>query len=215
MIRKTAIVIGATGLVGKALVNELANSDHFSQVITLTRKKYNHNSDKVINHVIQFDDLALYANLFKADCFFSCLGTTKKQAGSINNQRKVDFTYQLKAAQLAIANDVSHYLLVSSSGANENSTSQYLKMKGELELKIKQLPFNTISIFQPSLLIGSRDEFRFAEKIASWFLGLLCKLPFLNRYRPISGKQVAIKMIQTCLTQTEALTIYNLDEIFI
>lgn len=164
---KVALVIGSTGLVGKSLVDQLVAANHIEQVITLTRKPVEHVSAKVVNHVVDFDLLELHASLFQANLMFSCLGTTLKQAGSIEAQRKVDFEYQLKAAELAIANGVSHYLLVSSSGANDQSRSAYLKMKGELEKRIKLLNFERISIFQPSLLMGERKEFRLAEKLGS------------------------------------------------
>ena len=85
-----AIVIGATGLVGRALVNQLANADHISKVITLTRRSVNHASTKVVNHIVDFNHLEDYSSVFKADFLFSCLGTTRKQAGSIAAQREVE-----------------------------------------------------------------------------------------------------------------------------
>ena len=86
---KTAIIIGATGLVGRSLVEQLIGADHIQKIITLTRKPTDYASVKVINHVVDFDQLENYASLFKADILFSCLGTTKKQAGSIAAQRVV------------------------------------------------------------------------------------------------------------------------------
>ena len=106
----------------------------------------------------------------KGDVLFSCLGTTKKQAGSIAAQRIVDFDYQLQIAQIAVENGVPHYLLVSSSGANAKSRAAYMKMKGELEEQVKALPFQRISIFQPSLLLGDRPESRFGEQLAALFM---------------------------------------------
>ena len=115
---KTAIVIGATGLVGRALVDQLADAGHIGKVITLTRRSASHPSSKVFNQVVNFDHLEDWASLFQADFLFSCLGTTLKQAGSIAARYKVDHNYQLKAAQLAADNGVHHSLLVSSSGAD-------------------------------------------------------------------------------------------------
>ena len=123
----TAIVIGATGLVGKALTDQLADTVHISKVVTLTRRSAEHASIKVHNHVVDFAHLESYAGLFKADMLFSCLGTTRKQAGSISAQRKVDLDYQYNSAQLAADQGVDHYLLVSSTGANASSKSPYRK----------------------------------------------------------------------------------------
>ena len=109
---KIAIVIGATGLVGNALVNKLANAEHIDKIITLTRRSVNHTSLKVENHVVDFNQLEDNASLFKGDFLFSCLGTTRSQAGSIAAQREVDLEYQFKAARLAAQNGVPHYLLI-------------------------------------------------------------------------------------------------------
>ncbi|MGS0536097.1 NAD-dependent epimerase/dehydratase family protein [Pseudoalteromonas sp. SaAl2] len=212
---KTAIVIGATGLIGSHLVEQLISAAHITKVITLTRRSVSFNSDKVINYVVDFAQLEQHSNLFEADILFSCLGTTKKAAGSIDAQRKVDFNYQLHAAQLAAKNGVEHYLVVSSSGANANSRSAYLKMKGELEQVVAQLNFKHISIIQPSLLLGKRDDdFRLGEKLGSVLLPVLCMFPGLKKFRPISGKQVAIKICNISAQPAQGLKYYKLDELF-
>lgn len=211
----TAIVIGATGLVGRALVNKLASADHIDNIITLTRRPVNHASSKVENHVVNFNQLADNASLFKGDFLFSCLGTTRSQAGSIAAQREVDLEYQFKAAQLAAQNGVPHYLLISSNGANDKSNNPYLKMKGELEQRILLLPFKRISLFQPSLLMGQRKEFRLGEKLGGLILPVLSFIPGLRRYRPIRGEQVAAKMVQVSQQEGSPLEYFRLDEIFI
>ncbi len=127
----------------------------------------------------------------------------------------VGHDYQFKAAQLAANKGVHHYLLVSSSVANDQSNNPYLKMKGELEQGIKLLPFERISIFQPSLLLGQRVDFRLGEKLGSWVLPLLCVIPGLRRFRPITGEQVAAKMVQVSGQSGPALELFRLDEIFI
>lgn len=212
---KVALVIGATGLVGSHLVKQLTKATHITKVVTLTRRPVNYHSDKVINHVIDFDNLSQYSSQFNADILFSCLGTTKKTAGSVDAQRKVDFDYQLHVAQLAAQMEVEHYLLVSSSGANANSNSAYLKMKGELEDAVKALSFKRISIIQPSLLLGKRtNDFRFAEKLGSVLLPLLCVIPGLKKYRPITGQQVAIKLSQISMQSGHGIEYFTLDALF-
>lgn len=210
----TALVIGATGLVGRALTNQLAEAGHISKIITLTRRPAPHPSAKVQNQVIDFDHLEDYAASFRADLLFSCLGTTRKKAGSIAAQRQVDLDYQYRAAQLAAVHGVRHYLLVSSSNANPVSNNPYLKMKGELEERVQTLPFKRISIFQPSLLRGSRVDFRFGEKLGSWVLDMVCRFPWLRRFRPISGEQVAARMVQVSQQPGQSLEWFRLDEIF-
>ncbi|AMO54446.1 NADH dehydrogenase [Endozoicomonas montiporae] len=211
---KTAVVVGATGLVGEELVKQLIRSDGFDKVVTVTRRSLDIESDKHQNHIINFEQLDQHADLIKGDMLFSCLGTTRKQAGSIAAQRRIDYDYQLQIAQLAAKNNVSHYLLVSSSGANAKSSAAYMKMKGELEEQVKQLPFKRVSIFQPSLLTGKRKETRTGEGIAAYIMPVLCKLTFLRKYRPITGKQVASKMLEVSLSKGKTLEYFVLDDVF-
>ncbi len=211
---RTAIVIGATGLIGQALVDQLAAADFIGRVVTLTRRPAVHPSAKVLNQVVHFAQLEAHAEAFSGDLLFSCLGTTRKQAGSIAAQRVVDVHYQFEAAQLAAGQGVPHYLLVSSSGANARSRNAYLQMKGELEQRVQGLGFGRISIFQPSLLLGRRAEPRPGERLGSWMLPLLCWLPGLRRFRPIRADQVAAKMVQVSQMPGPPLEWFRLDEIF-
>ncbi|GAA5315788.1 MAG: oxidoreductase [Candidatus Pelagadaptatus aseana] len=211
---KTAVVIGATGVVGREVVNYLVHSDAYDRVVTLTRRPIISDSHKEENHVVDFDCLEDVKDLIQGDCFFSCLGTTKKQAGSIAAQRQVDYDYQLRAAELAAANKMPHYLLVSSSGANAKSFNAYLKMKGELEQAVEQLPFQSVRIFQPSLLLGEREDERMGEKIGAAIMPALCALPGLRKYKPITGKQVAKRMVSESVNETSGVSHYVLDEIF-
>lgn len=211
---KTAIVIGATGLVGSAVVDHLASAAHISKIVTITRRVFEHVSEKVENHVIGFEQLGDYAELFCGDMLFSCLGTTIAKAGSIQAQRVIDLDYQAIAARLAVEQGVEHYLLVSSSGADVNSFSAYLKMKGELENRVQELPFPKISIFQPSLLLGKREDKRTAESFGSLLMPAVCKLPGLRRYRPIKGSQVAEKMVSVSAQQSSDFKNYKLDQVF-
>jgi len=211
---KIAIVIGATGVVGKKLVDRLAKQESIEKIIAITRRAVEYQSNKVVNEVVNFDKLENHRDIFQGDIFFSCLGTTAKQAGSLTKQRLVDFDYQYNAAKICVENNVKHYMLVSSNGANANSKSSYLKMKGELENEILLLPFQRISILQPSLLLGERDDFRLGEVLASWILPTLCQLPFLKRYRPISGDEVAKKMVTLSSLNGNTKAVYKLDELF-
>jgi len=212
---KIAIVIGASGLIGRALVDQLVKVEQISKVITLTRRVSKHASDKVFNHVVDYECLEDHLHLFiKADFLFSCLGTTLKQAKTLDAQYHVDVHYQFNAAKIAAQSRIAHYLLVSSAGANAHSKRPYLKMKGELEQRIKGLPFKRISIFQPSLLVGQREELRVAEKIGAWVMRGLSFIPVLRRYRPITGTQVALKMVQVSQQSGERLEFFCLDELF-
>jgi uncharacterized protein YbjT (DUF2867 family) len=224
MIKKTALVIGATGLIGRHLVDELIASNHFTHVITLTRRPLLIDSAKFENHLVDFERLEDSAAHFSSEAFssdvgstsvlFSCLGTTKKQVGSIEAQRRVDLDYQYDAAKIAREQGISEYFLVSSSGASAQSPSAYLKMKGQLEDKVIALGFPRSVIFRPSLLLGKRTEPRFGEDIAAKVMPLLKYVPLLRTYRPITGQQVAIKMAAVAEREGQGNESYNLDQIF-
>lgn len=211
---KVAIVIGGTGVVGRELVTALAQADHIKQVISLTRRPAEHESAKVSNHVIDFDNLAQHQDLFRGDLFFSCLGTTAAQAGTIDAQRKVDLDYQLACATLAAEQGVQDYFLVSSPNANAKSRLPYLKMKGELEDLVKALAFQSITIFQPSLLLGDRHDKRVGEEIAAMIMPLICKLPGLRGMRPITGEQVAAKMVSESIQPKAGIHTLAMGQLF-
>ena len=185
------------------------------RIDAVTRRPAEHPSAKVQNQIVDFEHLDDSATSLRGDLLFSCLGTTRKQADSLAAQRKVDLDYQYKAAQLAANQGVQHYLLVSSSGADIDSKSAYLQMKGELEQQIQVLPFKRISIFQPSLLVGKRAQLRVGEKLADWILSVLCVIPGLRRFHPIQGEEVAAKMVQVSQQSGCSLEWFRLDEIFI
>ena len=212
---KIAIVIGGTGVVGRELVQQLAAADFITEVGSLTRRPIEYSDSKISNHVIDFDQLDQHADLFKGDLFFSCLGTTKKAAGSIAAQRRVDLDYQLDCAKLAKSNGVTHYLLVSSSGANRHSLLAYPKMKGQLEHGVKQLGFDRVTILQPSLLLGEREDSRLGEEIGAVVLPLLTLLPGLSKARPIRGDQVAQRMVEEAATNGAGVETLTLDQIFV
>lgn len=213
--KKIAIVIGATGVVGREIVSQLASLDNIEQVLSLTRREVPYENQKIQNHIVDFERLEEFSNLFKGDFLFSALGTTLKQAGSIESQRRVDLDYQYRAAKIASEQGVSHYLLVSSSGANSQSRSAYLQMKGELEERVQKLSFKRITIVRPSLLLGERDDFRLGEIIGSKILPALCHLPGLKKYRPITGGEVASAMISCSQSSGQEFEVKSLDELFV
>ena len=211
---KRVVVLGATGLVGKHAVERLSRKDEIEQVVAVTRRSVDYTSRKVINEVVDFERLDAHREVFGGDALFSCLGTTRKQAGSVAAQRRVDYDYQYAVARMASENGVGHYLLVSSGGADSNAGNAYSRMKGELEEAVAEMEFERISIFQPSLIVGDRDQFRFGETLAKWVLPVLTCLPTLRKYRAITGDAVAKKMVGVTVSSGEPKEVYHLDEIF-
>ena len=213
---KTAIVIGATGLIGKHLTNLLFDNPDYSTVKVFVRRSLNTSNPKLEEHLVNFDKIDNWKSIITGDDLFSAMGTTIRKAGSKEAQYKIDVTYQYEFAKTAAENGVSSYFLVSSSGANAKSKLFYMRIKGELEEKVKLLPFNKIRIFRPSLLIGERDEKRFGEKAAERLLKIVVPLfPFLKNQRPIEGEKVARAMIVSANEDDkERIKIFEPLEIF-
>lgn len=199
-----ALVLGASGLVGKALVNQLLANADYSEVVCLVRKPLRQQDYRDPHHklrpiVIEFERLDDYQGYFTVDHVYCCLGTTIKQAGSKAAFRKVDFEYVHIAAQLARSQGAKGFVWVSSVGANAKSRHFYLRVKGELENAILNMPqLNHAAAVRPSVLIGQRDKLRLGERIGQYGLQLIAPLLIgkWQKYRPVNGPTVANWMIQ-------------------
>ena len=211
---KTALVIGATGLVGSQLLIQLLADERVGQVIAFGRRKTGTVHAKLEERVIDFDAIDSWAPGVKGDVAFSSLGTTLKQAGSMAAQKKVDYDYQLAFARASSGNGVPGYVLVSSASADPTSRVFYSRIKGELDREVQRLGFERVRIMRPSLLGGERKEARTGERIGSVVLRAVNAVGIARRYREISGSVVARAMINAALDPEKGTRIFTLDEIF-
>jgi uncharacterized protein YbjT (DUF2867 family) len=211
---KTALVTGATGLVGSCLVSRLLEDDRFGKVVIFTRRSSGLEHEKLAEHIVDFDGLERYQDLVKGDVLFSALGTTIKTAGSKDAQYLVDYTYQFGFARAASKNRVPCYVLISSAHASPKSRSFYSRIKGELEQEIRLLDFKQLHILKPSLLEGERAGNRPGERFGGMLLHFLNRLGLFKRYRPITGDMVARAMINSCFTAAASPQVHELDELF-
>lgn len=212
---KTAIIIGSTGLTGTSLLKLLLTSNAYDKVISFVRKSTKISHPKLTQHIINFDEPESYQELVEGDDLFCCLGTTIKKAGTQEAFEKVDLTYPLDFARTAAYNGVKQVSVISSIGANPKSNNFYLKTKGRLEEELRRLPFQSISIFRPSLLLGNRKEFRLGEKISRVLMAIayIFLIGKLRKYRPIKAKQVASAMLRIAGQGTVGYHIYESDVI--
>lgn len=209
---KKAIVIGGTGMIGSELVKQLIDNVEYYVIISLVRRPSGVSHPKLVERIVDFDHPESWRNLITGDVLFSTLGTTLANAKSKEAQYKVDFTYQFVVAQIAATNLVPNYVLVSSAGANAESKSFYLNMKGKLDLAVQTLNFQCISIFRPGQLAGNRIEKRFGEKLALMLMRALNSIGMLKRYQPIHAQQLAKSMINAASLKKSK--IYTLKEVF-
>lgn len=208
----TAIIAGSTGLVGGHLLQFLLNDSRYSKIVSLVRKKQNISHPKLEQIVFDFDDEKAYQALPEAEAIYCTLGTTIKKAGGKDNFIKVDHEYPLKLAKHGKEKGVKLFSIVTAIGSDADSIVFYNKVKGTVERDITALKFNTLHIFQPSLLVGNRQEFRAGEKAAEFFMNVFNPLftGNLRKYRSIKAEDVAKAMI---VAQNEGLHIYLSDEI--
>lgn len=211
----TAIIVGASGLIGSNLVKFLLESSQYAKVLVLVRKELPLQHKKLAQLVINFDELDKHTEAIKGHAVFSCLGTTKAQTPDKKQYRKIDHDYPLLLAQIAKQNGVEQFHVVSSIGANKNSSTFYLKLKGELEDGLKKLRLKALHIYQPSMLMGVRNRNHWAEKLATGLFKVIDPLLIggLKKYRSIKGSTVAHAMFKKSLESATGTFIYTSNKI--
>jgi uncharacterized protein YbjT (DUF2867 family) len=211
---KTAIVLGATGLVGRELVSRLCADDRFDRVVCPVRTPSLPAHPKLIQTTVDFRNPDAWKHLLKGDVLFSAMGTTLRTSGSKDAQWEVDYTFQFNAAREAAGQGVSRLVLVSSAGANPDSRVFYSRMKGMLDDAVSKLSFRYVDIVRPSILAGKRAEFRVGERIGLFLMQILNVVPGLRRYRPVQASVVANAMISASLLERESrLAVHELEEV--
>ncbi|MDK1310234.1 NAD(P)H-binding protein [Pseudoalteromonas ardens] len=208
------ILIGATGLVGKSLLEQLLADSSIEHVKVLARRATGISHPRLSQSIVNFDQLP-DDNMFEGyDVLFSCLGTTVKIAKTRAAQYNVDFHMQYRVAELACQSGVKNYVLLSSYGADTQSAVFYSRMKGELDTAVKKLKFEKVSIIRPSVLGGSRESLRIGETLLIGVLGFLSLIPWMKKYRPIDGRCVASAMINAARENQGGYHIYELEDVF-
>lgn len=212
---KRALIVGATGLIGRSLLDLLLQSGLYAKVYVVGRRSVDFTHPKLECQVVDFDDMAGFSLPEKIHDIFITLGTTRQKAGSREAFHRVDHDYVVDFARWGAANGVEKILVVSSIGADSLSSNFYLKTKGCMEETVKNCGVATIYIFRPALLLGARKEFRVAEKLGGCLLWLFRPLLVgrYRRYRPIQASQVAYAMFNMAQMQRKTVYVMESDEI--
>lgn len=203
-------LLGATGLVGRHTLDLLAADPYFSRVVVLARRKFAEAmAPRVEAHIVEFERLHERPDLLGVDQVICALGTTIKAVGGSKEKfRAVDYGIPLAAAKIAQQQGARHFLLVSALGASAESRVFYSRVKGELEDALRTLPFRSVTILRPSLLLGDRSEFRLGEEVAKRFAFLVP-----GKYRPIHARDVAAALVRSAREDVPGLHILESDEI--
>ena len=210
---RTAIVIGATGLVGRHLTEQLLRDRRFELVKIFVRRSTGINNSKLQEHVVDFDNPDGWKKLVTGDVLYSAMGTTLRQAGSKEAQYKTDYTYQYQVAKVAAANGVPEYVLVSAAGSSPDSSVFYSRIKGELERDVQKLPFETIHIIRPGMLAGEREKVRTGEQLGVGVLNIISLIPGLKKLRPIQGGEVARAMLNATFRHVVGIHSYTMGDV--
>lgn len=206
-----ALVIGATGLVGKALVQQLCAQASCQKIRVIVRQLEPEwqNHEKIEQYVLSDFLLINVQDVVGYSHIFSCLGTTLKQAGSKQRFYDIDFEINAHFADLMQMTQI-HYILVSALGADAQSKLFYNQVKGELEAYIQSLNLHCVSILRPSLLLGEHKEQRLLEGLTQKLYGRVTPwLPQKFKYKPVTAAQVAHTMVEVGQTQTADFQIYD------
>lgn len=208
-----ALVIGATGSTGKFLTEELLNDSDYASVVTFVRKPSGKTHPKLTEHIVDFENIEQFKDVITGDVLFSCLGTTLKAAGSKEKQWKIDFDIPAGFAAEAQKNQVKSFVLVSSYGASAQSSVFYSMMKGKLEDYITGLNFEQYIIFRPGPLVR-QDSDRLGEKITVKVIGILNKIGFFKKFKPLETSLLAKKLVKAPKILSSGTTIVELNKIF-
>ena len=211
---KTALLFGASGLVGNHLLNQLIGNNNYSKIKLFVRSSIDISDPKIEIIQTDFKNLENHREDIKGDDCFFCIGTTKKNSPDKNEYKRVELEVPKQVAQIAKSNSVNSFVFISSGYADPKSSGDYLKFKGEVEEELKRLNFQKLGIMRPSFLLGDRKEKRIGEKIGIFVFKLLSPLFLgpLKKMKPIHSATVAKAMIT--ITQNKvSKTIFESDEI--
>jgi uncharacterized protein YbjT (DUF2867 family) len=208
---KQTLLAGASGLVGGYLLRYLLETPEAGRVFAITRRPLGWEHPRLANRIVQFDKLQSQLQGLTCQVALCCLGTTRRQAGSQEEFRKVDFDYVLSFAAVARAARAQRFVVASSVGANPQSRNFYLRTKGEMEAALANLGFPALDIFQPGILLGWRKQARPLELVASLAMPLVNPLLFGTRepYRGIPARTVAAAMAATTRSARKGLQRYT------
>lgn len=209
---KTLLLVGATGLVGQAVLRQALADASIARVIAPTRRELELRHARLENPTVDFDALPAEAAWWQVDAVICTLGTTIKQAGSRAAFRKVDYEYPLSVARCARAHGAGAYALTSSMGAKATSRAFYLRTKGEVERDLAACGYESLTLVRPSLIGGERGERRWAEALGlKIFAALGPVLP--RRYRIAPAERIAATLLAAVRAARPGVRVVESEEI--
>jgi len=210
---KTATILGSSGLIGGKCLELLLNDNYYNEIRVIVRRPVEFNNPSVRTVVVDFSDKESFKSAIAgSDALFCAVGTTQKKVkGDSAAYYKVDHDIPVNAARFCEETGCPVFLLVSSVGADSKSKNFYLKLKGEVEDKLREMKIASVSVFRPSMLLGKRKEFRFGEEVAKAISAPLSFL-FPSKYKPVKAENVAMAMIAASKKAAPGFNVYHYKE---
>ena len=205
---KTALLFGASGLVGSHVLSQLISNNNYSKIKLFVRSSIDISDPKIEIIQTDFNNLENHREDIKGDDCFFCIGTTKQNSPDKNEYRKVELEMPKEIAQIAKSNSINSFVFISSGYADPKSSGDYLKFKGQVEEELKRLNFTKLGIMRPSFLMGNRKQKRIGEKIGILVFKLLSPLLLgpLKKMKPINSEIVAKAMVAFAQSDTQKNT---------
>ena len=213
--KKNILVIGATGATGKELIELAGQNENIGHIHLLHyRPTLMADGTRILEHIWPFEKLSEFRLEDDVDIVFSCIGTTIKKAGSQARFAEVDRDFVIALARWSKQREVESFHVISYLGADKNSSIFYNRVKGEMEEGVIELGLKSCYIYHPPLLSAKRNEFRFGESIGNIFLSIFSPLMIggLAKYRPLSVRKMAKKMLENALSPLDGLHYVTSEE---
>lgn len=209
---RTALVAGATGLVGQFLLQHLLADPRYSSIKVLSRRPLEQNHSKLQTLLTDYSGLESLGQALRADDVYCCLGTTMRKAGSKAAFERVDYHMVVNLAWTTKKASAQRFLVISAAGTCEKSLSYYSRVKAHMEKTVAEAGFETTHILRPSILMGPRREHRPGERFALMASPLLSPLlqGSLKKYRPIEADEVAAAMVTLAWRKASGVHIHHL-----
>ncbi len=213
--KKTAIILGATGLTGNSILHKLIEDDRYDSIKLFSRSKIENLPNKVAQHIGDLLKLEEFKTDFTADEVYCCIGTTAKKTPDKTHYKQIDYGIPVAAAKLAKENSMPTFLVISAMGANKKSSVFYNKTKGQMERDVLQQQIINTSIFRPSLIGGNREERRPLEKIGLMMFKIIEPLLMgpLKQYKIINAESIAKAMINVANNSSNIEVIITSNDI--
>jgi uncharacterized protein YbjT (DUF2867 family) len=192
--KKTAIILGATGLTGGILLEKLLSDTSFTKIKLFSRSPFGIQNPKIEEYLIDLFQLKNETGTFKADVVFCCIGTTKAKTPDSETYRKIDYGIPVATAKLCKQNGIDTFIVISAMGADSNSRMFYNRTKGEMEQDVLAENIPNTYILQPSLIGGKRKEKRLGEQFAQLFMSVFGFL-MPKKYKIIKPETIAKAMV--------------------